>query len=975
MLNDIEPNCHSCPGVPVLVPQVVTLPGKPGRHPNCPLGPSLVVSTIALSRRIRLADSGVTNLLGNSRVFFGSLICLLAVLLTCCQQQMNFPAPKIKSIAPDSMLAGQPAFTLTVTGSNFTPSSSVLWNGSARSTLFSSTSVLTAQIFASDVQNAGTATVSVSTPSPGGGTTLMLQFTINPGPSPVPQITSLSPSGVTTGSASFTLTVTGINFVSQSIVTVNGSNRSTGFVNPTTLMAGIPASDVSTAGTLQVAVINPQPNGGGSNNFPLSIKNSVPSITSLTPNAFTAGSPSTMIGLTGTGYVPSSTVIVNGAPRTTTFDSSTAIQVALTAGDLASGGIDQVQVVNPVPGGGTSNTLTFAVNPTDLVGLPVIVDLAPDGTQANNGICGATCSGGTPTLATAGPSVNQTGNLVAFASNSTNLVVNQTNGLSEVFLRNTCLAAALTSNSTCTPSTSKVSVGLSGVAADGPSSEPSLDSAGSHVAYASTASNLVNYVTVPGGARQVYWQATCSGGCSGTANTAPAIVSVSADGSKPGNGDSFNPVISSDGQYVAFVSLATNLVLNVNADGLTPQVYIRDTCSVVTPVALTTGCTPTTYLVSTPDGTTPSNRPSSRPAIANTGLFVAFTSLATNLGPTAPNPSGASEIFWRSTCVTSLSTPTSTCVPSTTLASTPDGTTPADGGSIDAAISGTGRFVVFASTATNLIPGVGPTQQIYIRDTCTGIVATPACADSTQLISTQNGTTPANALSENPSINQCGTTTTCASGQYIAFASHASNLGANVENGIENIFVRDDCDVLPSTTSTVCAPYTFVASQPGGTSPPPADGNSVAPAITGDGHAVSFISFADNLVPRDTNALEDIFLAGANLTFNLTVTLNGTGSGTVSDGTSQINCTQIAATSTTPLTESGTCTARYVSGTFVTLTATAATGTGSLGTFTAWGGSVTSASDATCSVTSGTTSWPPCTFTEIQDNTATATFK
>jgi hypothetical protein len=166
-----------------------------------------------------------------------------------------------------------------------------------------------------------------------------------------------------------------------------------------------------------------------------------------------------------------------------------------------------------------------------------------------------------------------------------------------------------------------------------------------------------------------------------------------------------------------------------------------------------------------------------------------------------------------------------------------------------------------------------------------------------------------------------------------------------------------------------------VASQPGGTSPPPADGNSVAPAITGDGHAVSFISFADNLVPRDTNALEDIFLAGANLTFNLTVTLNGTGSGTVSDGTSQINCTQIAATSTTPLTESGTCTARYVSGTFVTLTATAATGTGSLGTFTAWGGSVTSASDATCSVTSGTTSSGTCTFTEIQDNTATATFK
>jgi hypothetical protein len=133
---------------------------------------------------------------------------------------------------------------------------------------------------------------------------------------------------------------------------------------------------------------------------------------------------------------------------------------------------------------------------------------------------------------------------------------------------------------------------------------------------------------------------------------------------------------------------------------------------------------------------------------------------------------------------------------------------------------------------------------------------------------------------------------------------------------------------------------------------------------------VSFISSADNLVARDTNALQDVFLAGANLTFNLTVTLNGTGTGTVTDGTGQISCTQIAATSTTPLAESGTCMGRYASGTSVSLTATA----GASSTFTAWGGSATSVTDASCTVTAGTTTSGTCTFSEIQNNTATATF-
>ncbi len=556
--------------------------------------------------------------------------------------------------------------------------------------------------------------------------------------------------------------------------------------------------------------------------------------------------------------------------------------------------------------------------------------------------------------------------------------------MSDIFVRETCLSTTTTiSSASCSPKTLVVNTGPNGAAADGSSAEPSLDNPGAHVAYTSTASNLENYTvqSVPTGVREVYWQPTCAsttaiGGCTASSSSA-ALVSVSPDGTTPGNADSYNPVISPDGQYVAFVSLATNLVADVFADGITPQVYIRNTCNVVPPA--TGSCTPTTYLVSTGDGTTPGNAASSHPAISNTGLFVAFVSTATNLGATASNPSGATEIFDRSTCVTSIGLVGDTCVSVTTLASTPDGTTPADGASIEPAISSDGRFVAFASTADTLIVGVGPTQQIYVRDTCTLATTAPACTPSTHLISTIDGVTPANALSENPSINGCGTTTVittngCATGQYITFASQASNLGANVENGVENVFVRDTCAVFPTpviTTTTPCLAYTLLASQPGGTAPPPANGNSLVPSISGDGHTVSFISFASNLVGQDTNALSDIFLAGANLTFNLTVTLQGTGTGTVTDNTSQIDCTQTAATSTTALTESGTCTAVYISGTSVTLTATASSGF----SFTAWGGTAPSVNGASCTVTTGTTTSGTCEFVEIQNNTATATFK
>jgi Tol biopolymer transport system component len=335
-----------------------------------------------------------------------------------------------------------------------------------------------------------------------------------------------------------------------------------------------------------------------------------------------------------------------------------------------------------------------------------------------------------------------------------------------------------------------------------------------------------------------------------------------------GNGPSYDPVISPDGQYVAFVSLATNLVTNIAADGITPQVYIRNTCDIATTqTTITAGaCVPTTYLVSTPDGMTFGDKPSSHPSISEDGLFVSFTSLSDNLGSTARNPSGNSEIFERSTCVTSIASTDNTCTPVTTLISTPDGTNPADASSDQSSVSScgsetvttsttactggflyNGRFIAFASTATNLVPGLGPTQQIYVRDTCLGVTSTTInCTPSTNLISTTDGVTPANGLSEHPSISL--------SGQFIAFSSLASNL-RNTSNGVENIFVRNSC--LGVTFS--CVSGLALSSISAGNHASPISGASLVLSISGDGHTVSFLSFAP-LAAADKNTLDDIYL-------------------------------------------------------------------------------------------------------------------
>ncbi|MGH9801728.1 MAG: IPT/TIG domain-containing protein, partial [Blastocatellia bacterium] len=183
------------------------------------------------------------------------------------------------------------------------------------------------------------------------------------GDNPVPALTSLSPNNGLVGSGSLTLTVNGSNFVPTSVVRWGGANRATAFVSNSQLTASIPASDLASAGTINVTVFNPAPAGGVSNALPFTVSppNPVPAITSLNPNTAVEGSAAFTLTINGSGFVATSTVRWDGQNRQTEFVSATQLRAQIQSSDLIGTGQASVTVFNPAPSGGTSNVSPFNI--------------------------------------------------------------------------------------------------------------------------------------------------------------------------------------------------------------------------------------------------------------------------------------------------------------------------------------------------------------------------------------------------------------------------------------------------------------------------------------------------------------------------------------------------------------------------------------------------------------------------------------
>jgi len=253
---------------------------------------------------------------------------------------------------------GGAAFTLTATGTNFTGSSVVQVNGSPRTTTVVSATRLTATILASDIATAGTPSITVFTPTPSAGTSAAIALSVN---NPAPTLTKLAPSIATAGGAAFTLTATGTNFAPTSVVRVNGSPRATTVVSATQLTATILATDIAAAGTPSITVITPTPGGGTSSAIAFSVNNPVPTLTSISPTTATAGNGNLILAVTGTKFVPTSVVQVNGLTRTTTFVSSTQLTATILGSDIDAAVAPRISVFTPTPGGGKSSAIAISV--------------------------------------------------------------------------------------------------------------------------------------------------------------------------------------------------------------------------------------------------------------------------------------------------------------------------------------------------------------------------------------------------------------------------------------------------------------------------------------------------------------------------------------------------------------------------------------------------------------------------------------
>ena len=272
-------------------------------------------------------------------------------------------------------------------------------------------------------------------------------------------------------------------------------------------------------------------------------------------------------------------------------------------------------------------------------------------------------------------------------------------------------------------------------------------------------------------------------------------VSVSSDG-KEGNASSGQTSISADGRFVAFGSFASNLVAGDTNDACDIFVHDRqtgETRKIAIPLEKGEEERLIMYSLS-PDG-----------------RFVAFAPLVPGSG------TGDLSVHDLQTGETEM------------LSVSPNGIK-WDYWSMGSSISAHGRYVAFDSDASNLVPDRNGTSHIFVHDRSTG---------RTERVSVSSEGIGANFQSGSPCIS--------ADGRYVAFESTASNLVPGDTNGAYDVFVRDR---QTGKTERVSVPSDGAEG----------NGESLRATISTHGRHVVFLSYASNLVPGDTNDTYDVFV-------------------------------------------------------------------------------------------------------------------
>jgi Tol biopolymer transport system component len=282
------------------------------------------------------------------------------------------------------------------------------------------------------------------------------------------------------------------------------------------------------------------------------------------------------------------------------------------------------------------------------------------------------------------------------------------------------------------------------------------------------------------------------------------LVSIASTGEQVMGAGSQQPAVSADGRFVTFITDASNVVSGDTNFAF--DVFLRDRL---------TGET-TRVSVSSTGAEGDSN--SDAASISADGRFVALTSAATNLVPGDTNHASDVLVRDRLTGVTER----------VSVSSAGD---QGDGPSGSPSISADGRFVTFASNATNLVPGdTNFTLDIFLRDRLTA---------STTRVSVSSLGEQANRFSELAVIS--------ADGRFVAFQSFATNLVPGDTNNGFDVFVHE---LATATTERISVSSTGAQG----------DLSGFNPSISADGRFVAFSANATNLVAGDTNGTVDAFV-------------------------------------------------------------------------------------------------------------------
>ncbi len=398
------------------------------------------------------------------------------------------------------------------------------------------------------------------------------------------------------------------------------------------------------------------------------------------------------------------------------------------------------------------------------------------------------------------PDISADGRYVAFFSGASNLVPDDTNDTGDIFVHDRKLGK-----------TTRVSVNSAGSQANKWSYHPAISADGRYVAFGSEASNLVAGDTNNVGDIFVH-----------DLKTSKTIrVSVDSDGNQSVGSGSFRPAISADGRTIAFYSGATNLVPNdITAD----DVFVHDR---------ETG---KTTRVSVSSAGVPGNSYSRDPAISADGRYVAFWSIANNLVTGDTNE-------WDDIFVHDRETG------KTIRVSVDSDGKQADDYSESPSISADGRYVAFASPATNLVED--DTHECYYDLPpyfCWDVFVHDLKTSKTTRVSVDSaGNQSDDQDSLYPAIS--------ANGRYVTFESYASNL------------VNDDTQMCGTEPNLFNCPDIFVHDRHTGrtmivsrnSNGDQANDYSMSAAISRSGQYVAYRSFANNLVSDDKNNEPDIF--------------------------------------------------------------------------------------------------------------------